>query len=235
VPKNSQLAQFLRDRRARLSPSDVGLPCGARRRIAGLRREEVASLAGVSVEYYLRIEQGRETNPSDQVLNGLARALNLDDDTAAYLRDLVPRCGNRRARKDLNPAIDSLIDGWPLSPALVHDRALNVVSANPIARAVLPQLAPGTNTLRSLFLDPESTTVYRNWDTLTDQRNEMFVAIGVGDTFAAIRLALDVISRAHCSVEGRTAAQLHAWLNAYTCHDDALQLRHWIGRVTAAH
>jgi hypothetical protein len=68
-----------------------------------------------------------------------------------------------------------------------------------------------------------------------DQRNEMFVAIGVGHTFAAIRLALDVISRAHCSVEGRTAAQLHAWLNAYTCHDDAPQLRHWIGRVTAAH
>ena len=68
-----------------------------------------------------------------------------------------------------------------------------------------------------------------------DQRNEMFVAIGVGDTFAAIRLALEVISRAHCSVEGRTAARLHAWLNAYTCHDDAPQPRHWIGRVTAAH
>jgi hypothetical protein len=69
----------------------------------------------------------------------------------------------------------------------------------------------------------------------TDERNEMFVAIGIGDTFAAIRQTLEVISRAHRSVDGRTATRLHAWLTAYACHDDEARLRHWIGRVTAAH
>jgi hypothetical protein len=69
----------------------------------------------------------------------------------------------------------------------------------------------------------------------SDQRNQMFVAIGIGDTFAAIRLALEVISRAHCNVEECTATRLRDWLNAYLCHDDEPRLRHWIGRVTAAH
>ncbi len=144
MPKESALAHFLRNRRAQLQPTDVGLPSGRRRRVSGLRREEVASLAGVSVEYYLRIEQGRESNPSDQVLDGIARALKLDDDTAAYLRDLVrqPRCANRRPPKDLNPAIHTLINSWPLTPVHIHDRALNVVAANPIARAVFPSFSP---------------------------------------------------------------------------------------------
>jgi transcriptional regulator with XRE-family HTH domain len=169
VPKESALAQFLRNRRAQLQPADVGLPSGARRRVVGLRREEVAKLAEVSVEYYLRIEQGRETNPSDQVLDGIARALRLDDDTAAYLRDLVrqPRCSNRHPPKDLNPAIHSLIDSWPLTPAHIHDRALTVVSANPIARAVFPSFSPGTNILRSLFVDPDLREFYRDWEKLT--------------------------------------------------------------------
>jgi transcriptional regulator with XRE-family HTH domain len=107
VPKDSALAQFLRNRREQLQPTDVGLPSGGRRRVAGLRREEVAVLAGVSVDYYLRIEQGRERTPSDQVVDGIARALKLDDDAAAYLRDLVrrPRSGKRCPTKDLNPAI----------------------------------------------------------------------------------------------------------------------------------
>ena len=169
MPKYSALAQFLRNRRAQLQPTDVGLPNGARRRVDGLRREEVAMLADISVDYYLRIEQGRETSPSDQVLDGIARALKLDDDTAAYLRDLVQqtRFANRCAPKPLNPAIQSLINSWPLTPAHIHDRALTVVSANPIARAVFPNFSAGTNTLRSLFLNPELRHFYQNWDKLT--------------------------------------------------------------------
>ena len=162
----SALTEFLRARRAQIQPADVGLPGGHRRRVDGLRREEVALLAGISPDYYLRIEQGRETSPSDQVLDGISRALNLDDDGAAYVRRLV-RTPSAKPHKQLNPAIDALIDGWPLSPAQVHDAALNIVSANPIARAVSPRFGPGTNTLRSLFLDLEMQTFYRNWDKLT--------------------------------------------------------------------
>ena len=169
VPKDSALAQFLPNRRAQLQPTDVGLPSGARRRVAGLRREEVAYLAGVSVDYYLRIEQGRETNPSDEVLDGIARALRLDDDGVAYLRDLVrrPRSAKRSTPKGLNPVISSLINSWPLSPAHIDDGALNVVLANPVAVAAFPQSGPGTNTIRSLFLEPELRDFYRSWDELT--------------------------------------------------------------------
>src|SRR6202042_3324267 len=83
------LAGFLRARRELLKPDDVGLQGGERRRVEGLRREEVAMMAGISTEYYLRLEQGRDHQPSDQVLDGLARALQLDDDAAGYLRELA--------------------------------------------------------------------------------------------------------------------------------------------------
>ncbi|WAC94056.1 helix-turn-helix transcriptional regulator [Mycobacterium sp. Aquia_213] len=168
VPNASALAQFLRNRREQLQPTDVGLPSGGRRRVVGLRREEVAALAGVSVDYYLRIEQGREKSPSDQVLDGIARALKLDDDDAAYLRDLVrrPRSG-KRCPKDLAPEIHSLINSWPLTAVHIHDCSLNLVAANPIAGAVFPQLDIGDNALLSLFLDPGSRNFYRNWDRLT--------------------------------------------------------------------
>ena len=83
------MAQFLRARRSLVQPSDVGLPAGGRRRVAGLRREEVAVLAGISTDYYLRLEQGREDHPSDQVLDAVARALQLDDDAVTYMRNLM--------------------------------------------------------------------------------------------------------------------------------------------------
>jgi transcriptional regulator with XRE-family HTH domain len=169
VRRASALAQFLRNRREQLQPADVGLPSGGRRRVAGLRREEVAALAGVSVDYYLRIEQGRESNPSDQVLDGISRALQLDEDGAAYLRNLVrrPRSANRCPTKQLDPSIHSLIESWPLTPVHIQDCSLNVTAANPIANAVFPQIALGDNPLLSLFLDPDSQNFYRNWDKLS--------------------------------------------------------------------
>lgn len=167
--KPSELALFLRNRREELQPSDVGLPNGGRRRVVGLRREEVAALAGVSVDYYLRIEQGRERTPSDQVLDGIARALKLDDDAAAYLWDLVrrPRSGKRCQAKELDASIHSLIGSWPLTPVHVQDCSLRVVAANPIAQALFPQIGLGENAFLSLFLDPGSRNFYRNWDKLT--------------------------------------------------------------------
>src|ERR1700742_2849867 len=92
------LAGFLRARRELLKPGDVGLPGGERRRVEGLRREEVAMLAGISTEYYLNLEQGRDHQPSEQVLDGLARALQLDDDASNYLRAVARPARRRRGR-----------------------------------------------------------------------------------------------------------------------------------------
>ncbi|HWX98587.1 MAG TPA: helix-turn-helix transcriptional regulator [Mycobacterium sp.] len=116
---NPRLAAFLRARRELVKPADVGLPYSERRRVEGLRREEVAMLAGISTEYYLRLEQGRDHQPSDQVLDGLARALQLDEDAGNYLRALARPAPRRRGRsvpERFDPAVQTLIDSWPLTP-----------------------------------------------------------------------------------------------------------------------
>ena len=164
------LAEFLRSSRDKVQPDDVGLPRGSRRRVAGLRREEVAILAGISTDYYHRIEQGRE-RPSDQVLDALARALRLSPDAATHMRNLASDNGSRdhvpRLDRPLHPALQDLVDGWPQSPAHVHDVTATVVLANDLAAALSPTFAPGANPLRSLFLDPATRDLYRNWDGLT--------------------------------------------------------------------
>jgi transcriptional regulator with XRE-family HTH domain len=164
------LAEFLRSCRSKLQPDDVGLPRGSRRRVAGLRREEVAMLAGISTDYYHRIEQGRE-RPSDQVLGALARAMHLSPDAAAYMCNLASDNGSRdhipRIDRPMHPALQDLLDGWPLSPAHIHDVTATVVLANDLAAALSPTFAQGANPLRSLFLDPATRDFYRNWDGLT--------------------------------------------------------------------
>ncbi|WP_103886642.1 helix-turn-helix domain-containing protein [Actinacidiphila yanglinensis] len=168
----SELGAYLRVRRERLRPEDVGLPAGTRRRVPGLRREEVALLAGISVEYYLRLEQGRDQHPSDQVLDSLARALHLEPDAQTYLRTLArprrPAARQTAARPErVSPGIRSLIDTWPTTPALVAGRSLTTLAANPVAVALSPYFAPGVNTLRAAFLEPEMREFYRDWDAMT--------------------------------------------------------------------
>lgn len=169
MTEESALAQFLRARRSLVQPSDVGLPSGGRRRVAGLRREEVALLANISTDYYLRLEQGREEHPSDQVLTALSRALKLDDDAAAYLRNLTRHrtVAAVEALRDLHPGIQGLIDGWSLTAAHVVDPGINTVAANKLANALSPQFSVGTNIMERLFCDPASTSFYRNWKKLT--------------------------------------------------------------------
>ncbi|MGA7053710.1 MAG: helix-turn-helix transcriptional regulator [Mycobacterium sp.] len=166
----SALATFLRARRELLKPADVGLPNSDRRRVEGLRREEVAMLAGISTEYYLRLEQGRDHQPSDQVLEGLARALQLDEDASGYLRELArPRPPRRRRTvpERFDPAVQTLIDGWPLTAAFVLNRNLTVLASNALARTLSRFFAPGENILRAVFLDPEIRIVWRDWETMT--------------------------------------------------------------------
>ncbi|GAA0390696.1 helix-turn-helix transcriptional regulator [Microbispora corallina] len=168
---SSTLGDYLRVRRERLRPEDVGLPSGGRRRVPGLRREEVAFLAGISVEYYLRLEQGRDHNPSDQVLESIARAMRLDGDAVAYLRELA-RPARPAARRPSRPervsaSVRSLIANWTTTPALVHGRYMTTLAANPLAVALSPFFAPGVNTLRAAFLEPEMRVFYRDWDEMT--------------------------------------------------------------------
>lgn len=127
-------------------------------------------LAGISTEYYLRLEQGRERQPSDQVLEGLARALQLDDDAVQYMRNVARPVPGRRKRVTadrLDPGILTLIEGWPLTPAYVQGRRMTILAANPLAQAMMPYFAPQVNILRAVFLEPKLREWVGNWDAVT--------------------------------------------------------------------
>ena len=169
VAKANGLGKFLRARREQLRPEDVGLVGGARRRVAGLRREELALLAGISSDYYLRLEQGRDTHPSPQVLDALARALRLDVKATEYLHQLAnPSIGGREtSASDATEGLEELIDQFPM-PAIVASRCQDVLAANPVARALSAGFTPGQNFLRWRLLDPAARTLYVDWDEATD-------------------------------------------------------------------
>ncbi|MDR6972767.1 helix-turn-helix transcriptional regulator [Leifsonia shinshuensis] len=166
------LGRFLRARREQIHPSDVGIPLTKRRRVTGLRREEAARLAGISAEYYLRLEQGRDQHPSDSVLAGLARALLLDDAATAYLFALarpVPR--RRPAAEQVERAADGLtelVDAWTSTPAYIQGRLSDVLASNRMARALAPVFTPGVNLVRVAFLDPEVRRLWRDWSEMTE-------------------------------------------------------------------
>jgi len=134
-----ELAGCLRAWRDRLEPADVGLPSGGRRRAPGLRREEVAQLTGVSVDYLARLEQGRATSPSPQVLDALARTLRLTGDERAHLYrvggQLVPGAG--RMNRHVTPSVQRILDRLADTPVLVADAAWHIVAWNPLAAALL--------------------------------------------------------------------------------------------------
>jgi transcriptional regulator with XRE-family HTH domain len=145
------LAAYLRARRDLVQPEDVGLVREEGRRVRGLRREEVARLAGISQEYYLRLEQGRDHQPSLQVLRALARALRLDDDGLHYLVRLA-RPAPPAADHDPGPFVELLLEQWPHTAAYVSDRHHDVHAANDLAREMAPgYFEPGVNLLLALF------------------------------------------------------------------------------------
>ena len=169
-PKATPLANYLRARREQVRPEDVGLSRGARRRVAGLRREELATLAGISSAYYLRLEQGRDTHPSAQVVDALARALQLDVLATEYLHRLASAAGSRGPDSSVETVASGLlqlIDQLPL-PAFVANWYLDTLAANRCARALSPGFIPGRNFLRWLFCDPAARRLYGNWDEATE-------------------------------------------------------------------
>ena len=162
------LGDFLRARRQQVRPEDVGLVPGARRRVAGLRREELAMLAGISAEYYLRLEVGRDKHPSPQVLDALARALRLDSKATQHLRRLV--APPERDIPELEAeayALAQVIEQISM-PAVLVNRYLDVLAANPLARALSPGFAPGQNFLRWRLLDPAARELYVDWEAATE-------------------------------------------------------------------
>jgi transcriptional regulator with XRE-family HTH domain len=166
VHEENRLGAYLRARRELVTPESVGLPVHGIRRVPGLRREEVALLAGISSEYYLRLEQGRDRNPSAQVLEALARVLRLDTTATAYLHQLAaprPRTRTRRSRREtVPPETAQLLEVIGL-PAVVLGRYFDVLAANALATALAPNLRVGENRLRSLFLDPAEQALHPDW------------------------------------------------------------------------
>ncbi|MDX2559722.1 helix-turn-helix domain-containing protein [Streptomyces sp. NPDC087219] len=173
---SAELSEFLRSRRARLKPEDVGLPSfGRHRRVPGLRREELAQLAGVSVAYYTRLEQGNGRNVSMEVLDSIARALRLSDTERAHLTHLAKPTAKKKQHRaaiarpqQVRPGLRHLLDAMEGIPAFVVGRRLDVLAWNRMARALMGDfeaMEPADrNVARMVFLGPNSRDLYRDWE-----------------------------------------------------------------------
>ncbi|MFJ8664784.1 helix-turn-helix domain-containing protein [Streptomyces sp. NPDC093600] len=172
---SAELSEFLRSRRARLKPEDVGLPeFGRHRRVPGLRREELAQLAGVSVAYYTRLEQGNGRNVSMEVLDSIARALRLNDTERAHLTHLAKPTVKKRQRaaitrpQQVRPGLRHLLESLDGIPAFVIGRRLDILAWNRMARALLGDFAAmepeERNMARLVFLGPHARDLYLDWE-----------------------------------------------------------------------
>jgi transcriptional regulator with XRE-family HTH domain len=178
VDHANDIAEFLTSRRARITPDQAGLPSYGQRRVPGLRREEVASLAGMSVEYYRRLERGHVSGVSELVLEGLARALQLDDAEREHLFDLVRATSAvapkrpRPAKTRIRPVVQQILDRID-APATVRNGRLDYVGANDFGRALYAPVWESreqpVNSARFTFLDPAATDFYPEWDRVASE------------------------------------------------------------------
>lgn len=169
--RRKALGDFLRNRRARLSPGDVGLPDGSRRRAPGLRREEVAQLASISVTWYTWLEQGRDISVSEQVLDGIVAALKLSVEETQHLFRLAHKSVPPNLppiRETISPVLQSLLDNLETSPAWVIDHQWNILAWNEAARLVFGDFATipdrERNILRFVFTDKTLETNLTDWE-----------------------------------------------------------------------
>jgi transcriptional regulator with XRE-family HTH domain len=186
MDRSTEIREFLRTRRARITPEQAGLaPHPGARRVPGLRREEVAQLAGVSVDYYIRLERGRTQGVSETVLEAVARALHLDDTERAHLFDLAqPTATRARRKRPLSPqrVLPALYRALDLmsAPAMVLGRRMDVLAANRLGYALIAdfQARPHRerNTARFVFLDEAAQALYTDWERVA------------GDCVATLRL-----------------------------------------------
>ncbi|MFF3945593.1 helix-turn-helix transcriptional regulator [Streptomyces sp. NPDC001902] len=170
---NKELSDFLRSRRARVAPEQAGVTPGASRRVPGLRREEVAFSAGLSVDYYIRLERGRVANASEAVLEAVARALRLDDAERAHLFNLarpqsVVRASQPEVPRRVRPGAYALLEVLADSPAMILDGRMDVLAVNRMARALFVDFdampVRERNLARFVFLDPAARELFIDWD-----------------------------------------------------------------------
>ncbi|MFD7101589.1 helix-turn-helix transcriptional regulator [Streptomyces celluloflavus] len=165
MPSND-LGNFLRAHRARLQPGDVGLASYGARRVAGLRREEVAVLAGMNSDYYARLEQGRERGPSPQILEAISGALRLDDEAREHMFRLAgtaPEGERPQPREAVSPALRQLLDGYPKAAAFVLNPANDFLASNALADALFSPFEDMGNMARMTFLDPVARSFFSQW------------------------------------------------------------------------
>ena len=173
-----EIREYLATRRAKLSPEQAGVPLfGGRRRVPGLRREEVAMLAGVSIDYYTRLEKGHVTGVSDEVLDAVARALQLDDAEREHLQNLVKaarpaRHPKRRPKTRIRPSVQWMLDSMTNAPAIVRNGRMDILASNPLGRAMYDPVYEHNqdppNIARFQFLDPAARRFHPNWDLAAD-------------------------------------------------------------------
>ncbi|MFG2358756.1 helix-turn-helix transcriptional regulator [Streptomyces sp. NPDC048521] len=172
-----EIREFLATRRAKITPQQAGLPAfgGANRRVPGLRREEVAMLAGVSIDYYARLERGQLAGASEEVLDALSRALQLDEAEHAHLHDLAtaqrhrpPRRAARKTKTPVTASLTRVLDSMADAPAFIRNGRLDILAVNPLGRALYAPLFTGSarpvNIARFQFLDPTSRDFFPDWN-----------------------------------------------------------------------
>jgi transcriptional regulator with XRE-family HTH domain len=174
MDNRSEVRAFLSSRRAKVSPEQAGLPAHGNRRVAGLRRGEVAALAGVSVEYYTRLERGNLAGASDSVLDAVSRALRLDDTETEHLHHLARAAGPRPARArrgkapEVRPAIRRVLDSMTGVPAFLRNHRFDILAVNPLGSALYAPMfaaepALPVNSMRFTFLNPGAQAFYPDW------------------------------------------------------------------------
>jgi transcriptional regulator with XRE-family HTH domain len=190
-----EIREFLSTRRGRVSPEQAGLPLygGDRRRVSGLRREEVASLAGISIQYYTRLERGDATGVSESVIDGIAQALQLNEAERVHLLDLLRTAGSTRAprrrpeRQRVRPTVQRVLDSMRGTPAFVLNGRLDILAANQLGLALFSPvyadpLRPPNNA-RFVFLDPQATEFFRDWDKVANDTVAILRAEGGRDPY----------------------------------------------------
>ncbi|GAA2520734.1 helix-turn-helix transcriptional regulator [Winogradskya humida] len=163
------LGDFLKARRGRIQAHEAGLTSYGRRRVPGLRRDELARLAGVSEHYLIRLEQGTDHNPSAQVLQALATALRLDRDETAHLYALAAPPPSAARHDGVSDDVQQLLDSWSTTPAYVRNRRFDVLAANKLAMALSPLYTPGQNLVRGMFHDPGVRLLFPDWAEIAAQ------------------------------------------------------------------
>jgi transcriptional regulator with XRE-family HTH domain len=215
---DNRLGEYLKARRAQVSPEAVGIGGTTRRRVAGLRRGELAALAGVSEQYLVRLEQGRDRHPSPQVLHALSRALRLDADGVAHLRRLADPAPAPDRPEELADGLQELLDAWDV-PAYVRGRHFDVLASNAMATALVPAHSPGRNLARDVFLDPQTRDWYVDWPAVAAHTVAALRAAAVDDP------ALDGLVE-HLRAQSPTFRDLWARHDVRPTRDETKLFRH---------